>query len=455
MTQTIAASLQGDVIAYLDEEVLPIAQKALVVHQFGTKYRIPKGRGTNIQFTRYNRLALPFAPLSEGVPAVALPLTIQTVVGTAQQWGGQVTITDVAELTIFHDPFQQAKRLIGFQIAETLERNDFLTLMGGTQVNYVNTRGSRANLVAGDVLDPFTVQRTQVALQDEGAPFFNGPMGEDIRKDIRQGGMRGGGADWKAAPQTNPHYVAVGRTMPLGDLRQNPIVTNAWSFSQVDSLYNSEAGFWSSIRFCSSNLVPFFVGVAAAGSPTAVNAGGTFPTGVAQFVQLTGVDTYAQYEQRVYQVNTSVTPASPNLTIQITTPNIAGFTFNAYVGTTASPANLALSPSGPTSGPMAGQAVQLPPNTTVNLTNVGLAQTPPAAPATGVTVYPTFIFGEGAFGVVELDSIEHFYLNQPEKVDPQNQLRVVAWKVFIGAILLNQQFLARIESTSAFSPTYG
>src|SRR6266566_6603567 len=150
MAQTNAASLQGDVLAYLDKEVLPISQRRLVVHQFGEVKKIPKGRGNTWTATRYNRLPLPFAPLSEGTPATAQALTIQQVVGTAQQWGGQVTITDVAELTIFHDPFQQAKRMLGYQLAECFERNDFLVLMGGTQVNYVNSRGARANLVAGD-----------------------------------------------------------------------------------------------------------------------------------------------------------------------------------------------------------------------------------------------------------------------------------------------------------------
>ena len=34
-------------------------------------------------------------------------------------------------------------RSVAIQVAETMERNDFLTLMGCTQVNYVNQRGSR------------------------------------------------------------------------------------------------------------------------------------------------------------------------------------------------------------------------------------------------------------------------------------------------------------------------
>ena len=448
MANTTAAQIQGDVLAYLDENVLPIAQRRLTVHHFGEVKHIPKGRGNTWTATRYNRLPLPFAPLSEGVPPISQLLTIQQVVGTAQQWGGQVTITDVAELTIFHDPFQQAKRMIAYQIAECFERNDFLTLMSATQVNYVNLRGARANLVAGDVLDPYTLIRTQAALDDLGAPYFNAPTEPDIELSVRDGS----GAKASDSPRENEHYVAVGRGLALADLRQNATIVTAWSYSDINRLYNNEVGEWSGIRFCRSNLVPSFTGVATV-TPTPVGTGGTFPAAT-YYVQLTGVDVQNQYESRVYQVSAGIAVVA-NGSITLTTPNIAGYTFNAYVGTTTSPSNLATSASGPTQGPMTGQAVQLPPNTLITLTGIGMGQVPPAAPATGVTVYPTFVFGQGAFAVVELENIEYAYLNAPEKADPLNQLRVVSWKCFNGSMLLNPMFMARIESASAFSPTFG
>ena len=104
---------------------------------------------------------------------------------------------------------------------------------------------------------------------------------------------------------------------------------------------------------------------------------------------------------------------------------------------------------------MQGQATQLPSNTVVTLTGTGIAQSPPAAPATGVTVYPTYVFGRGAYGQVQLDDIKYTYLDKADKSDPLNQMRVVGWKVMYGTILLNQLFFARIESTSAFSATFG
>jgi len=188
MTVT-AGSLQSDVANYLAEETLPIAQKVLCLHQFGQKFKLTRGHGTNMSFTRYKRIALPFAPIAEGVPSPAQGLTIQQVTGTVQQWGGLVPLTDVAALTINHTPFQKAKHLAAVQMAETLDRNDFLVLMGLTQVNYENSRGSRAALVAGDVLSPQTIMRTWAALDDIHAPQFNGPPAtqEHIKRNIREG----------------------------------------------------------------------------------------------------------------------------------------------------------------------------------------------------------------------------------------------------------------------------
>jgi hypothetical protein len=135
-------------------------------------------------------------------------------------------------------------------------------------------------------------------------------------------------------------------------------------------------------------------------------------------------------------------------------PALSGFTFSIYLGTTASPVNLGLSAAGPVQGPLAGQATQLAPGQTVVLTGIGVAQVPPATPAVGVTVYPTFIIGRGAYGQVKLDDVKMTWLDKADKSDPLNQSRRIGFKVFYSTILLNVQFMARIESSSAFSATF-
>ena len=442
-----SSSFQADVEAYIAQSTLPLARRQLVVYQFGDPLELPKGRGVAYQAARWNRVPLPYSPLSEGVPPIGQAMTVTMVSATAVQWGDKITLTDVAEMTIKHPMFKIAKELCALAVAETLERNTFNNMNAGTQVNYVNTRGARASLVTGDVLNLHEINRVTGALETYGAPHFMGDEQTDTKLDAEAGGARA-----SSDPRGMPHYVAVVHTLAQQDLRENPTFVTASSYSDINRLYNSEIGELGGVRFTKTNMVPTWTGYAqvngVAGNAGAL-ASGTY------YTVLTGSDTQNQYESYVTQVSTGTVVVGPNGSITVTTPNVAGFTWNVYIGTTTSPANLGLSNSGPVVGPLQGQATQLPSNTAVVITGTGLAQSPPAAPATGVTVYPTYVFGRGAYGQVKLDDIKYTYLDKADKSDPLNQMRVIGWKVMYGTILLNVAFMARIESTSAFAATYG
>lgn len=446
MPTNSAAQFSGDISQYIAAKTLPLARRQLVVYQFGDPATLPKGMGTTYTASRYNRVPLPYAPLSEGVPPSGQTMTLQQVAAQAQQWGDKITITDVAEMTIKHPLFKKAIELLALQLAETNERNTFVNLMGGSQINYVNSRGSRAALVAGDVINPHEVNRASAMLVNLGAPRYMGDEVTDMKISADAGGAKA-----SADPRKMPHYVAVAHPFVVGDFSENPTVVTAWSYSDLNRLYNYEAGEWRGIRFCQTNMVPSFTGVAAIQG--AAVAGGTFAA-TSYFIQVTGQDTQNQYESQIYQVSNAIVVGA-NQAIQVTMPATAGFTYNVYVGTSATPFNLGLSVSGPTTGPMVGQATQLAPGAVVTITGTGLAQVPPAAPATAITVYPTFIFGRGAYAQVVLDNVKFTYLKEPDKSDPLNQLRVVGWKHFYGTLITNAQFMMRLESTSAFNSTFG
>lgn len=437
----------SDVEQFIADELLPVAQRTLVVYQLGDPATLPEGRGLTYTFTRFNRFSLPFAPAAEGVPAVGQPLTISQVTATMQQWTDACKITDLAELSTKHPLMKTANELLGLQVGETFERNCFNALLGGVQVNYVNSRGSRAALVAGDVLDVHTVNRTVAALNTLGAYKFNGPEQPDVKKSARDQASKA-----YKNPESSPHFVGVNHTLVSGDWRENQTVVLASVYGRDNYLYNSEVGWWAGVRFCESNLVPFWTGVAAI-QGTAVPTGGNFTAGN-YFIQVTGQDNQNQYETNIYQVSNSITVAA-NGAITVTVPSTTGFTYTVYVGTTASPVNVGLSTAGPTQGPLQGQATQIPPGSTVTITGLGIAQVPPAAPATGVTVYPTFIMGKGYFANVKLKDVEVFWLDQPDKLDIANQLRIISWKATWGECIKNQFFGARIESASAFTTTFG
>ena len=452
-----AAQFAGDIEAFLADETLPLARRQLVAYQFGDPLTLPKGRGNSYTASRYNRLPLPNAPLSEGVPPIGESMTLSQVSATAQQWGDKVTITDVAEMTIKHPLFVKATELLGLQIAETLERNTFQNLLGGTQINFVNSRGARASLAAGDVLNPHEITRAASILQTLGAPRYMGDEQTNMKIEAQSGGARA-----SENPRRMPHYVAIMHTLCVGDMRENSSINQAWTYSDLNRLYNYELGEWAGIRFCFSNLVPFFTGFAAITPAGASAAGGNLASATYSVI-VTASDAQTQYETQVFQAANSPAITGPTGSFTVTLPANPGYTFNIYIssGAGTSPVNLASLAGGasaaaaPQVGPYAGMATQLAPGQTVTVTNIGVAQVPPAAPNTGVTVYPTFIFGRGAYGQVQLDNVKFTYLTEPDKSDPLNQLRIVGWKCYYGTLLENNLFFMRIESTSAFSPTFG
>ena len=449
----VSSNFTADISNYIEKKLLPLARRQLVAYQFGEPIRLPYGRGTTYTATRYNRIPLPFQSLSEGVPPPSESLTLQQVSVVAAQWGDRIVLTDIAELTIEHPLFKTATDLMGLEIAELLERNTFNSLMSSTQVNYVNSRGARANLLSGDVMNITEVNRAVSMLHNIGAPRFMGDEQTNVKVDVRAGEPTAG-----SDPRGHPHYVSIIHPFVEMDMRSNSTIVTAWSYSDVNKLYNDELGEWGGVRFVRSNMVPSFSGVSPALTYTGVSTGGSLTTtGGPYYIILTGSDVQNQYESRIYVVSSSVAipGASTTGSITFTTPSLTGYTWSAYIGTTTSPNNLATSPSGPTQGPLSGQAVQLPGSTLVTLTGVGASQTPPSPGPIGLTAYPCFVFGRGSYGIVTLDQVRTSFLTGPDKSDALNQLRVLGFKVMYGTIILNNTFMMRIEAVSSYNATFG
>ena len=79
MAVNFSTSFTSDVEAYIANETLPLARRRLVAYQFGDPLTLPKGRGVQYQAARWNRLPLPFSPLSEGVPPLGETMSVTMV----------------------------------------------------------------------------------------------------------------------------------------------------------------------------------------------------------------------------------------------------------------------------------------------------------------------------------------------------------------------------------------
>jgi hypothetical protein len=244
-------------------------------------------------------------------------------------------------------------------------------------------------------------------------------------------------------------------------LRQNPQIVQAWSYSDVSRLYINEIGYYAGIHFTKSNMTPRWTGHATTGSASAGTAGSLPGSPTTYYTLITGTDSLGYYgESQIYAVDAGTSVTGPTGSISITVPSTAGYTYSVYIGLTTSPTNLATATATaangvPTSGVLAGQATNITPGSTVVLTNIGLYQVPPAAPASGVTVYPSFVFGRDYWAATVLENVSWTTLFEADKSDPLNQTRVVGYKFFEGFCITNQQFGCRIESSVSNTGAFG
>ena len=445
-TVNVSSQYAGATTRVIASRALKETQRYLILYQFADKETMQHGHGVTWSAIRWSRLPLPQAPVAEGVPPSANQLSFTQVTGSAVQWAGRLVFTDVSLITTQQSLITEGSRMLGMQLAEMKERNGFVALMGGTQVNYANSVGARASLAAGDNLNPTDVNRTMANMKNLGVWLWNGQEGEDVQRSI----------DYTARQSEKTikgvqHLVAIGSVFPLEDLRNNPTVVTAWQRSDINRLYINEMGYWKGITFCESNMIPTFTGVAQVNGTNGVGSLGT----ATYTIQVTGWDDQNFYESRIYQLSTDISVTTGG--INVTVPSTPGFTYAVYVGVGSGAAlsNLGLTTSGPSSGPFQGQAIGIAPGTAVVITGLGSMAIPPAAPATGVTVYPTFIFGKNAFACLKLEGVSWNRLMDADKSDPHNQLRSIGWKLFEGWCIKDQRFLCRLETTASNSGTFG
>src|SRR5215472_1108059 len=222
------ASLSPDVLAvYMMDELLERAERDTVFWNLAEKSTIPKGSGKTAQFTRYERLPLPEAPLEESVTPAAVPITLSTVDAVLDQWGAVVSMSDIVVLVIKHPIVQQARELLTLQHNELVDREVQVVAMGSTNVYFAGNVASRASLVAANVLATDDIRRLVATLRQNGAP-------------PRRGGM----------------YEGVMDPFVEADISKDPTFQTASSYSQIGTLKDFVAGRWMGVEWSRSNGIP-------------------------------------------------------------------------------------------------------------------------------------------------------------------------------------------------------
>lgn len=431
-TATIAPAIAQ---RWLRKELLTENEQSMVFAELGLSVDMPAGEGKTIEFHRFARLPLPDAPLVEGTTPTAIQLTMGTVTAMLDQWGGLVSLTDVAVLTSTHPLMQVAKQRLGEHGSRLWDRELQRVLMGGANVVFPNGRTARSQLIAGDTLLSDLCALVTATLRQLGAPTF---------------GNRGA-------------YAGVADPFVEQDVVNEASYIQAHTYKDVEALWNAEFGLWRGIRWKRSNMLPIISLLAGGGvnyTAVAANIGAAaagetnFDAGSAVPVVVTRLDPMDGFE-KVISALVSVTDAG---TFSVAVSIVAGApsgTYNIYVG-------------------MQGAAVATLQTQVTHV--IGTADTrtffksgvasaanrfvtqatgpvaPPEPPATG-NVHIAYIFGKDAFGVPKLGPKYQAMIPPagPDKSDPLDQRRYVGYKNMFKAVILNVDRFRRLEVRSAYN----
>ena len=426
-----SASMSPDVLAvYMMDELLDRAEKDTVFWAICEKSEIPKGSGKTAQFTRYERLPLPEAPLEESVTPVATPITLSTVDAVLDQWGAVVSMSDIVVLIIKHPLLQQARELLTLQHNELVDREVQVVAMGSSNIYFAANKTSRASLVATDVITTDDVRRLVSRLRSNGAPPFTGGMYKGI---------------------VDP-FVEM-------DISKDSTFQLAGTYSNLTTLKDADIGRWMGVEWSRSNNIPILSALAAAAYTIATNA--VIPAGATGFdanshvkVLVTRMDPNTGFEIGI-GAETDVTGAgayAAQVTINAAAPTgtykVYATMMNGAVGTEtlqlrvkhvagASGDSVALVKGGaPTDG-----------KTFVVTSSGPLA--PPVPPA-AVNVHISYVLGRGYLGATTLDALKTYIVNATaSESDPLAQRTKTGWKQLFKALVLNPDFGTRVESASA------
>lgn len=453
-TEAAATGNIGNAIIerYMVGKLLTLADKNTVFYKLGNKVQIPPGENKVISFQRWERITPPLTALTEGVTPTGTTLNVSRISATAEQWGSYVTISDVMEMTVRYQPFQQAVKLIGMQAAETLDREIQKVLLAGTNVYYPNGKAARSSLTSSDTVDTPLLRKIRAQLKANQAP---GVAGSDKRKK----------------------FIGVCDPFVSADMMSDTTFIESAKFQNLEPLTSGEFGEWQGIRWQESNFIPVYKRVAA-DSTLVTTVAAALASGVsgsvamansAYIVLVTGYNAAGFETLFMNTTHASVSAVTPNGSTQIlkiTLPAIASATdsgvstnhtfdfspvgYNIYVSEAGSTTLFHKHFTGVGAGDyyISGAGGTSTASNVANINTTGDA--PPVQPPATVNVHNSFIFGNEWYSVCEISGIKTMMTpSGAQKGDELAQRRSVGWKFFLKALITNQNFGVRVESASA------
>lgn len=418
---------------WFKKELLDFGDYSLLYRKFAKKERLPAGNGVSWKANRYTRIEIPMDALSEGVTPDETSMQIEQVSCTAAQYGMVVTLTDVLQLTMDHPVLQKAVELV----KEAMDRLDSEliceALLAGTVVQYANAvagaNNSRDDLASTDV---FSTTEIKLAVAQLEFP-------DDT---------------WGSAPKFgNGKYACILHRKHELDLLNDSLWKDMAIRQDKSALDKGAIASWMGVDFYVTNWGPKFVNIgdpalsdgvavtSTVGLDGAVfdsyNGAGSLSASTAYDFTITRRHKHRRFEDGISGTLDFSTGAGED-TVDVTMPSSTSYVYSLYAGTNG--------------GTMYRVASNQAAGAVVTVTSIPASGVvAPVPPAASVNVYASWIMGKDAYAVVDLADIEAGITDDARTgEDPLKQRRKVGAKFMLGALILADNNLVRVEAASAF-----
>lgn len=175
--------------------------------------------GRKITFTKYNNLSRG-GKLVENVAMESKTMSAATIDITVDEYGNAVGVSELLLRTSWDNLLAEQALLLGRDYATVRDIEVRDVLEGGGNTLFVNSRASKDDLVAGDLMDTATIRSGVEQLRTANAPKFMGDF---------------------YACFVHPHQVV--------SLQSDPEWTAAHNYHQTRALFNGEVGRWHDVIF--------------------------------------------------------------------------------------------------------------------------------------------------------------------------------------------------------------
>jgi len=191
MAYTQASSVSSDTTAFEQLAYFALRSQPMFEMVADVKSTNQSHPGSAVQFNIYNDLAQATSALTETSDVTAVALGDSTVTVTLAEYGNAVTTTAKLRGTSFLNVDADAANIIGYNMANSIDKVVQGVLVGGSNVSYGGDATATAELAAGDTITASLIRQSVAALRGDSAPTMDGGVyvgfiHPDVSFDLRE-----------------------------------------------------------------------------------------------------------------------------------------------------------------------------------------------------------------------------------------------------------------------------